>query len=138
MEPRVYHFGRLGRIYYSVIGFGFLGASVYFFYRFGIVATIPALLLGLPGLFFCRYALLSRLTLTETQISVRYAFGEKSAPLSGVEYWDVTRGSRDITSYWVLHLRNNAGKLTISQLFDVDDPFLDRLSNLGINRAPLN
>lgn len=135
MEPRVYHLGRIYQVIYGTMGLVFIGAGIFFLYQFGFGAAIVALLISLPGLYLCRWAMRSRLTLTETEISVRYAFREKGAPLSEVEGLREGHSSKG-GSYWVLQLRENSGSLSITQMFAVDDTFLDVLSKLGANRVP--
>jgi hypothetical protein len=71
----------------------------------------------------------SRFTLTETEISVRYAFDEDFAEVSEIESWRTESGGKS-GSYWTLQLRNDVGSMRIDQRFAVDDAFFDFLSKL--------
>jgi hypothetical protein len=128
MELRVYHINRFMKFFSCAMGLGFIGSGVFLLSRFGFGAILIAIPLSLPGIYCCRWAIGSRLTLTETEISVRYAFGEDSAQLSAIEGWR-TEPSR-AGPYWVLQLRDNSGSLSISHNFAVDDVFLSFLSKL--------
>lgn len=129
MEARIYHLSRFVQIFYCAIGLCFVGASIFFLFHFGTGAVLVALPLSLPGIYCCLWAMHSRLTLTKTEISVRYAFGEQVARLSEIEGWVKKVGSRS-GPFWVLQLQGNAGSLSIDQKFAVDDAFLDFLSKL--------
>lgn len=125
MEPRVYHMNRFVQLFYCAIGLSLIVSGVFLLFQLGFSAILIVLLLGLAGVYCCRWALCSRLTLTETNISVRYAFGEDSAQLCEIEGWRRKSGP-----CWVLQLRDNAGALSINRNFAVDDVFLDSLSKL--------
>lgn len=128
MEPRVYHLSRPVQVIYCAIGLGFIGSGVFLMFKFGFGAILIALPLSLPGIYCCRWAICSRLTLTETKISVRYAFGEDFVQINEIEAWRAEPSRNG--AYWVLQLRDNAGVLSINKNFAVDDVFLDFLSKL--------
>jgi len=129
MEPHVYHMGRFVQIVYCAMGLAFIGAGVFFLYMFGPGAVIVAVPISLPGIYCCCWALRSRLMLTNTEISVGYAFGDSSVQLSEVEGWRTEPGGRGGPD-WVLQLRDNSGEFRIDQKFAVDDFFQDFLSKL--------
>jgi hypothetical protein len=129
MTPRVYHMNRFVQFFYCAIGLGLIGSAVFLLFQLGFQMGFWMILIPLPlslaGIYCCRWAICSRLTLTETEISVRYAFGEDFAQLSEIEGWRRKSGP-----YWVLQVRNNSGSLSVNQNFAVDDVFLDFLSKL--------
>jgi hypothetical protein len=89
------------------------------------------------GAFFSSLALRSKLVLAGTRISVRNAFGEKSADFRDVEGYriSVTKNA----SFWQLELRSG-DQISIMRMFDVDDDFrafLSRLKNLDEQTAVL-
>jgi hypothetical protein len=129
MESRIYSMNRFVQFFYCAIGLGLIGSGVFLLLQLGFWMILMALPLSLAGIYCCRWAVCSRLTLTETEISVRYAFGEDFAQRSEIEGWRREPGSRS-GPYWVLQLRDNSGSLSINQNFAVDDIFLDFLSKL--------
>jgi hypothetical protein len=129
MEPRVYHMSRFVQFFYCAMGLCFIGAGVFLVHQLGFGAMLVAVPFSLPGIYCWRWALHSRLTLTETDIFVRYAFGKDSAQRSEIEGWRKESGGRS-GPWWVLQLRDNSGSLRIDQKFAVDDAFLDFLSTL--------
>ncbi|MFZ0661053.1 MAG: hypothetical protein WAM66_00035 [Acidobacteriaceae bacterium] len=114
---------------YGAMGLAFVGTGIVLLVQLGFPALVLTLPLSLAGIYCYRWAISSRLTLTETEISVRYALGEKSAQLSEIESWRTEPGSKS-APHWKLQLRNNRGSLSISQYFAVDDAFSDCLSKL--------
>lgn len=132
---------RFVQSFYCAIGLGLIGMGVALLFQIGSWSILIALPLSLGGIYCCRWAISSRLTLTETEISVRYALGENFAQISEIEGWQTESGSRS-GPFWELLLRNNAGSLSISQNFAVDDFFLDfiaklrNLNDLEISIAP--
>ena len=129
MEPRVYRMSTFAQVIYCTMGLGFFGAGVFSLIELGLWAIIIALPLSLPGIYLCRWALNSRLTLSETEVSVRYAFSENSVRLSEIEGWrEESRGKGGL--FWVLQLKDNLGEFSIDQKFAVDDAFFDFLSKL--------
>jgi len=129
MEPHVYQMSRFVKIVYCVMGLFSIGAGGFFLLKFGWGALIIAIPLCLPSIYLWRWALLSRLTLSETEISVRYASEENSVRLSEIEGWRTENQGRGGT-FWALQLKDDAGEFTIDQRFAVDDAFLDFLSKL--------
>lgn len=129
MEPHVYHLNRFIQCYFCAMGLAFLVVGAFLVLHMGSWGLILALLPGLLGFYCCRWALNSRLTLTETKISVRYAFGEDSAQLSEIESWRMESGGNS-GSFWVLKNRDSSGLLRISRYFSVDDFFLDFIAKL--------
>jgi hypothetical protein len=129
MEPRVYHMSRFVQFFYSAIGLCFIGAGVFIVVQIGLWAMIVAIPLSLSGIYCCRWAIHSRLMLTESEISVRYAFGESFAQVNEIEGWRTESGGKS-GPWWVLRLRAKSGSIRIDQKFAVDDAFLDFLSRL--------
>jgi hypothetical protein len=129
MESRVYHMSRFIQVWYCAIGLGLIGAGAFPLFRIGLVAIIFALPFLLAGIYCCRWALHSRLTLSETEISVCYAFSEKSVQRSKIEGWRTDALGKSGTC-WALQLKDGSGEFTIDQRFAVDDAFLDYLSEL--------
>ena len=124
----------VGRHEYSLTGFTrgmyflFGGASL----AFGLFiasatsmrqGSFPVLILTLGtillGVYLVALALRSRLIIDETGVEVHYAFRERSADLGEIE------GFRTIStrngSYWILLLKQNQGRITISKSFKEDD-----------------
>lgn len=129
MEPRVYHMNQFVRVFYCFIGLCLIGPSVFILLQLGTESAPVALLLCLPGIYCFRWAIHSRLTLTETEISVRYAFGEQRATISEIEGWRKKAGSRS-GPFWVLKLKGSPRAISIDQKFAVDDTFRDFLAGL--------
>jgi hypothetical protein len=129
MELRVYHMGRFVQVWYCAIGLGLIGAGVFPLFKVGLVAIVVALPFVLAGGYCCRRGLNSRLALSETEISVRYAFSEKSVQRSEIEGWRTDVRGKSGTC-WALQRRDDSGEFTIDQGFAVDDAFLDYLSGL--------
>jgi hypothetical protein len=117
------------QVLYCSIGFALIGAGVFSLFEVGFLGILVAVPLSLPGIYCCRWALASRLTLSDTEISVRYAFDENFVDISRIEGWRTEAGGRS-GPWWVLQFRNNTGSLRIDQKFAVDDAFLDFLSRL--------
>jgi hypothetical protein len=129
MEPRVYQMSRFVQAWYCAIGLGFIGAGVFPLFKIGLVAIVVTLPFVLAGVYCCRWALNSRLTLSETEISVRYAFSEKSIQRNEIEGWRTDARGKSGTC-WALQLKDGSGEFTIDQRFAVDDAFLEYLSGL--------
>lgn len=139
MEPRVYHLSRLSQVIYGLIGLCFVGSAAFLLTQeFSTLALLIAVPLSLPGIFCWRWCLRSRLALSETEISVRYVFGEHRAQLSEIKSWRATSGPR-AGSFWVLQLRDSSDSLSIDQRFAVDDVFLGFLSGLrNLNESKIS
>lgn len=129
MTPRVYRMNRFVQFYYCAIGLGLIGMGMFPLFQLGFWGIFIVLPLSLAGIYCCCWAICSRLTLTETEISVRYAFGQNSAQLSEIESWRRISGSRS-GPYWLLQRRDGTGSLSINQNFAVDNAFLDFISKL--------
>lgn len=129
MEPHIYHMNRFVQFFYSAMGLAFMGVGAFAIFQMGSWGLALALLPALLGIYCCRWALNSRLTLTETEISVRYAFGNVSAQLNKIESWRTESGGKS-GSFWVLKFRDTSDSLRISQYFAVDDAFFGFLSKL--------
>lgn len=129
MEPHVYQMKRVVQVIYCSMGVAIIGMAAYETVRTDFGMTLIALLFSIPGILCCCWAICPRLTLTETEISVRYVFGEDSAQISNIEGWRTGSGGNTGPN-WILQLRDNSGSLRINQNFAVDDFFLDFLSKL--------
>jgi len=127
MEDRVYHFRRSVQCFYFVLGLWFIGSAAFLAYEMSSV-LIPAIL-GLYGIYAWLWAMRSRLVLSNSKISVRYATGEDSARISEIKGWRKEFGDES-KSGWVLRLQDMAQSLRIDRNFAVDDSFLDFISSL--------
>jgi hypothetical protein len=80
-----------------------------------VMMLIPVVL----GVYLVALAVRSKLIIDGNQVEVHYAFRERSADLSEIE------GFRTVStrngSYWILQLKGNLGKITISKSFKEDD-----------------
>ena len=121
--------GHFVQAIYCAIGLAFVGGGVFFLFQIGVLGLLFAVSLSLAGAYCWRWAMRSRFTLTETEISVRYAFDEDFAEVSEIESWRTESGGKS-GSYWTLQLRNDVGSMRIDQRFAVDDAFFDFLSKL--------
>lgn len=129
MEPHVYRMKRYVQVLYCTMGLAIIGMAVYETIRTDFGMVLIALLFSVPGILCCCWAICPRLTLTETEISVSYVFGEASAQISDIEGWRTDSGGNS-GLYWVLQVRDDSGSLRINQNFAVDDFFFDFLSKL--------
>ena len=129
MEPHIYHLNRFARFFYCAMGLALMGMGAWAVFQMGSWALVLALPFGALGIYWCRRAICSCLTLTDTEISVRYASDEDSAKLSDIEGWRMDGGG-NTGPYWVLQIRDSSDTLRIEQNFAVDDFFLDFISKL--------
>jgi hypothetical protein len=91
---------------------------------FLILFVAPILL----GIYLVALAARSKLIIDGTRVEVHYAFRERSAELSEIEGFR-TISSRN-GSYWILRLKGNLGKITISKSFNEDDDLREWLQHL--------
>jgi len=116
--------------------------SIFIFYLFKTqpdFADIRMLLAGIAvitgGIYFFITVLRSRIVIDGTRISVRNAFGERTADLSEIEGFRNTYGrygkvGGNIIGAWLI-LKDGRGKIVISFLaVSVDDRFRDWLKQL--------
>ena len=129
MEPHIYHLNRFVQFFYCAMGLALIGMGAWVVFQMGSFSLILVLPLGALGIYYCHLALNSRLTLTETEISIRSGFGEGSAQLSEIESWRTISGGKS-GPFWVLLSRDGSESMRISQNFAVDEFFLDFLSKL--------
>ncbi|HTV83098.1 MAG TPA: hypothetical protein VME18_10640 [Acidobacteriaceae bacterium] len=127
MEARVYYFRRSVQCFYFVIGLWFIGSAA--FLACEMPSVLIAMILGLPGIYAWLWAMRSRLTVSGSEISVRYASGEDSAQISEIKGWRKEFGDEN-RSGWVLRLQDTARSLRIDRDFAVDDFFLDFIARL--------
>lgn len=129
MEPHIYHLNRFIQCFYSTMGLALLVMGIWLVFQMGPLALVFGLPFGALGIYYCHLAFNSRLTLTKTEISVHYGFGDDSAQLSEIESWRTESGGKS-GPFWVLQRRNGSESMRISQSFAVDDSFLDFIAKL--------
>lgn len=111
------------------MGLFLIGVGIAPLFKMGSWAIVIALPFSALGIWWCRLAICSRLTLTDTEISVRYASGEDSAQLSEIVGWRTDAGGKR-GPFWLLQARDGSDSLRIDQNFAVDDFFLDFIAKL--------
>jgi hypothetical protein len=127
MEPHVYHLKRATQVIYCGGAFFLMGTALQFGIRHG--AWLMTWLFCIPGIYICWWAISSRCTLTDTDISTESPFVNQSAELHDIEAWRTDSGGRG-GPVWVLQLKDGGGFLNINQNFNVDDAFFDFLDKL--------